>query len=86
MRPGTTIDGAAFVGDGVEEGPKAGDEVDVVDGSGVASEMAVPKTPANVASPSAAASEAEDTLEQSTLLCRCHELGQVLTLVDMNLD
>lgn len=71
MRPGTTIDdGAAFVGDGVAEGPNAGVEVTVVEieGSGVASETAVPKTPDSVASPSAAACEIEEILGESVLI------------------
>lgn len=63
--PGTMNEGsAAFVGegDGISdmkglEGPEV-----VVVGSGVASEVAVPRTPASVASPSSAACEADEAL------------------------
>ena len=88
MRPGTIIDGAAFVGDGVEDGPKASDEVEVIDGSGVASDAAVPRTPARVASPPAAADDTDEILHRSgtgpySLLL---EVVTRLTLVDMSLE
>lgn len=73
--PGTTSDVAEFGGALIDgEGPDDGQgtdldtesefdaETDSVVGSGVAREVAVPRTPAKVASPSVAAADADDTL------------------------
>lgn len=50
------------MGEALDEGPNGNEVVPELVGSGVASEVAVPKTPARVASPSEAACEADEAL------------------------